>query len=134
MSHVSSYNHSISCNIRPYPDAATHLLLTGPVTLSANTAATYYCSTDDSLPAATLDWSVTGYNQEDAKIGEETVETYETALEDGGVQTHSVLTLPEYFSSSPGKLQIRCVARENPEELNDRIDVAVEGNFACQVV
>ena len=111
------------------PDAATHLLLTGPATLSTNTAATYYCSTDDSLPAATLDWSVTGYNQEDAKISEEAVETYETALEDGGVQTHSVLTLPEYFSSSPGKLQIRCVAREDPEELNDQIDVDVEGNF-----
>ena len=57
------------------------------------------------------------------------METYETALEDGGVQTHSVLTLPEYFSSSPGKLQIRCVAREEPEELNYQIDVDVEGNF-----
>ena len=79
-----------------------------------------------------MDWSVTGYNQEDGKIGEEAVETYETALEDGGVQTHSVLTLPEYFSSSPGKLQIRCVAREDPDELIYQVDV--EGNFACQVV
>jgi hypothetical protein len=116
-------------NIILYPDAATHLLLTGPATLSTNTAATYYCSTDDSLPAATLDWSVDGYNHEDAKIGEEAVEIYKTALEDGGVQNHSVLTLPEYFSSSPGKLQIRCAAREDPEELNDQIDVDVEGNF-----
>ena len=83
------------------------------------------------MPAATLDWSVTTGEKEDSEtleIGEGHVETYETALTSGGVQTHSVLSLPEQLTSPEVNLKIRCSAREDPEELYDQIDVTWEGN------
>ena len=73
-----------------------------------------------------MDWSVTSQGVETYEIGQEGVET---ALEDGGVQTHSVLTLPDYLASSAGKLQISCGVREAAEELNSHIDVTIEGTF-----
>ena len=47
----------------------------------------------------------------------------------GGVQTHSVLTLPDYLVDKNIKLEIRCEATENPEELFDIIEVTREGRF-----
>eukprot|EP00092_Neocalanus_flemingeri_P038639 GFUD01042069.1.p1 GENE.GFUD01042069.1~~GFUD01042069.1.p1 ORF type:complete len:990 (-),score=267.58 GFUD01042069.1:133-3102(-) len=124
VSTAGSAEHSLSTQVT-YPP--THLLLTGPTELSPDTIATYYCSTDKSQPAVTLDWSVTMHEgvETDESV-EEGVIVSETALEDGGVQTHSVMTLPEYFVSTAGKLQITCAVREAVQELNSYIDVTVE--------
>jgi len=126
-SNIAGYADNSISTVVTYP--ATHLILSGPASLSPSASATYYCSTDDSVPAATLDWSVTTGEKEDSEtleIGEGDVETYETALTSGGVQTHSVLTLPGQLTSPQVNLKIRCSAREDPEELYDQIDVTWE--------
>jgi len=125
---AGSTDHSISTPVTYHP---AHVLLTGPTSLSTEeTDATYYCSTDNSVPAVILDWSVAMHTGQEEVETRETVQegvvTYETALEDGGVQTHSVLTLPQYLVSTEGQLQISCAVREAADELNSHIDVTVE--------
>ena len=85
------------------------------------------------MPAVILDWSVAMHTGQEEVETRETVQegvvTYETALEDGGVQTHSVLTLPQYLIPTEGQMQISCAVREAAEELNSHIDVTVEGKI-----
>ena len=45
----------------------------------------------------------------------------------GGVQTHSVLTLPDYLVDKNIQLEVRCEATEDPEELFDIIEVTRGG-------
>merc|ERR1711915_129741 len=107
-----------------------NILLTGPSTLSQTESSSFYCSTDDSHPAATLHWSVLKYSENTKKsvsIDADSVETYETALKEGGVQTHSVLTLPPRSSVSEGYVNVTCQA-ENDPFLQDSITVGITGN------
>merc|ERR1711915_984815 len=104
-----------------------NILLTGPSTLSQMDSSSFYCSTDDSHPAITLHWSVLEYSEntkESVSIYADSVETYETALKEGGVQTHSVLTLPPHSSVSEGYVNITCQA-ENDPSLQDSINVEI---------
>jgi len=121
---------SLSTPVKYLPE---HILLTGPTILSTGATATYYCSTDHSLPLVTLDWGVNSYaglvdTADTIETVDDKVETYETALEDGGVQTYSVLTLPQNLVSNEGKLRISCQVREAPEdlELHSQMDVTIE--------
>ena len=97
--------------------------------MSETESSSFYCSTDDSHPAVTLRWSVIE-NLEDTKksvsIDTYSVETYETALEEGGVQTHSVLTLPPRSPVSLGYVNITCQAEDDPF-LQDSIIVELPG-------
>merc|ERR1711915_507339 len=104
-----------------------NILLTVPSILSQMDSSSFYCSTDDSHPAATLHWSVLKYSENTKKsvsIDADSVETYETALKEGGVQTHSVLTLPPRSSVSGGYVNITCQAENNPF-LQDSINVEI---------
>merc|ERR1711915_853494 len=104
-----------------------NILLTGPSTLSQMDSSSFYCSTDDSHPAVTLHWSVLEYSEntkESVSIDADSVETYETALKEGGVQTHSVLTLPPRSSVSEGYVNITRQAGNDPF-LQDSINVEI---------
>ena len=98
-------------------------------------SSSFYCSTDDSHPAVTLHWSVLEYSEntkESVSKDADSVETYETALEEGGVQTHSVLTLPARSPVSVGYVNITCQAEDDPF-LQDSIIVELTGTqfFRC---
>jgi len=121
---IAGYAQSSISTIVTY--TAGHLLLTGPTTISSITPPTYYCSTDNSVPASTIVWtihSVTEEGTDTVEVDEDDVENYETALVGGGVQTHSVLTLPDYLVDKNIQLEVRCEATEDPEELFDIIEV-----------
>ena len=108
-------------------DHPAHILLTGPTSLPAGTTAAYYCSTDNSLPGVVLDWSIVSQTgQEWLESPQEGVETYETALEDGGVQTHSVLTLQKDLVTIGTILHIKCEVRNNSKDLKSAIKVVVQ--------
>jgi len=121
---IAGYTQSSISTIVTY--TASHLLLTGPTTISPATPPTYYCSTDNSVPASTIVWTIhtaTEEGTDTVDLDEDDVENYETALVGGGVQTHSVLTLPDYLLDKNIQLEIRCEATEDPEELFDMIEV-----------
>jgi len=114
--------NAVSTTVTYYP---THLILTGPTAVSTPTTATYYCSTDNSSPAAVITWQVQETDGTDLEVEEENIETYETALAEGGVQTHSVLTLPEYLVGNTTNLLVSC-ATHPTDQLWDVIEVTTE--------
>merc|ERR1711915_563863 len=121
---AGTFEASFTTDVTYLPE---NILLTGPSTLSQMDSSSFYCSTDDSHPAVTLHWSVLEYTEstkEYVSIDADSVETYETALKEGGVQTHSVLTLPPHSSVSTGHVNVTCQAEED-SVLEDSIIVEI---------